>query len=238
MGKVHFSDFDGRMKPIVNHYKDIPEAMANISYESYHSMNFRDFLSWMDDMQERGPGFKTWVLDSVTSASNTAIVYQLWKKDKAVKTSKAGLPVTGWDEMNAETVCFTQLLEASNYLNEKHGTNVIWIAHPVSKTDTSTDTAEARRYESIASYGYKIPSLIPTKFDEIYRLKVEKIGAEKFRRIAMTSLFTEGEIVAKTALDLPSKMDISDGLYSAIIANLKKKEGNVEGVVPVVAAKS
>lgn len=228
MGKVHFSDFDGRMKPIVNHYKDIPEAMENISYDSYHSMNFREFLQWMDNIQQDGPKFKTWVLDSVTSASNTAIVYQLWKKDKAVKTSKAGLPVTGWDEMNAETVCFTQLLEASSYLNEQFGTNIIWIAHPVSKTDSATDTSEARRYESIASYGYKIPSLIPTKFDEIYRLKVEKIGADKFRRIAHTSLFADGEIVAKSALDLPSKIDITDGLYSAILKNLTKKEEEVK----------
>ena len=233
MGKVHVSEFDGKARSLINHYQNIPEAMSNISYEPYHSLNFKEFLTWMDVQQTDGPKFKTWILDSVTSASNTAILYQLWKKDKAVKTSKAGLPVTGFDELNAETVFFTDLLEASNHLNEKFGTNIIWIAHPVSKMEIVKEEGkldESRRYESISSYGYKVPSLIPTKFDEIYRMYVEKIGPDKYRRLAHTSMFNDGNIVARTSIGLPPIMDVTDGLYSAMIKLLKKKEEDVASV--------
>src|SRR5258706_434391 len=58
MGKVHVSEFDGKARSLINHYQNIPEAMANISYEPYHSLNFKEFLTWMDVQQTDGPKFK------------------------------------------------------------------------------------------------------------------------------------------------------------------------------------
>lgn len=225
IGNVHFQDFDGRIKSVLNHYKSVPLAMERISYESYPSTRWKEFMDTTERFQDspgpryRGRKIDTLILDSVTSCSNTSIVYQLMAKDK-IKTTKAGLPATSWDEINGETVWFTEMLEIYTNLNQLYGTNIIWIAHPVSKTLIQEGKSEALRYESIAAYGNKIPSIIPAKFDEVYRVKLEKIGVDKYRRLAITTLATEEDVIGRTSLDLPSKIDITDGLYTALARHL------------------
>lgn len=211
-GRIWVSDFDGRMKPVQYMLPDmkieyntilssVSQAEAAIGF-----MGFKQFLDKIESMQDRCE-LDVWVLDSVTSASMTAIIYQLQSKG-TMKLNKAGLPVTGWDEINAETVAFTKMLEiACKSMNEKFGTTIIWTCHPVSKTLTEGETT--KRYTSIAAYGNKVPSLVPNFFDEIYSITDERSGLEGQRRRYVNTVPTD-DFPGKSCLGLPSRIEITN----------------------------
>ena len=210
-GPVRFWDFDGRMRPINTYY---PEA--SISYETYDSDNFRSFLDELEKLQENCP-YKTLVLDSVTSASNSCVVYQLKVKDK-IKTTKGRLPATSWDEINGETVLFTKMLEACKLIHRKFNTNIIWTCHPVAKTIIAD--GEAKRITSLAAYGNKIPSIIPGYFDEIYNIQMEKVGLETYKRVIYT--VPKNDFPGGTAMKLPNSFDITDKNFYDVLMSLIK----------------
>lgn len=211
-GPIRFWDFDGRMKPIANYYPG-----ADIDYTTFDSDNFQSFLNELESLQDKCL-WKTLVLDSVTSASNACIVYQL-KVKGTIKSSKSGLPTTSWDEINAETVLFTKMLEICKLIHRKFDTNIIWTAHPVSKTMIEDD--KTKRITSLAAYGNKIPSIIPGYFDEIYNLQLEKTDLSKpMQRIVYT--VPNNNFPGGTALKLPEKFNITDkNFYEELMGYIK-----------------
>lgn len=212
-GPVTIRDFDGRLEPIKLVY---PEA--DIDYVSYGVDDFKNFLNWLEDIQRAPPKFKTIVIDSLTSLSMSCVMYQLQVKGK-VKTGAAGLPSTSWDEINNETVVISKTLEILKIMNENHKLNIIFTAHPIAKTNIGAKEGETSRYESLVAYGNKIGQIVPGYFNEIYRLTTKKITMDgPIRRLALTNITADENIIAKSALGLPNELDISNGLYSAIMA--------------------
>jgi len=216
-GSIRVADFDGRMTPIKSRY---PEA--DIDYDTYGSDNFRNFLDEVEKLQDKVPAWKTWSLDSVTSSSACSIVYQLTMKDK-MKTTKGGLPATSWDEINGETVLFTKMLEVMKIVNRKHKTNIIWTAHPIPKTEVIGDTTT--RTTSIASYGNKVPALIPGYFNEIYNLQKIKTGLDgKYSYMVYTIPYNN--LPGKTSMPhlIPNSFDITDkNFYETLMSFINKK---------------
>lgn len=227
-GPLHFDEADIRMKPVNAYY---PEA--DISYDSWTSDNFNRFNDKIDDIiegkakhidnEKRIPivNLKTWVIDSVTSFSITAITYQLKVKDK-VKTTKGGLPATSWDEINGETVLFHRIMEAANVLHTKYGVNIIFTAHPVAKTEIIAGE-DAKKVMSLAAYGNKVPSIIPGFFDEIYNLQLVKAGLRDGKPYYERRAYTvpmEG-MPGKTALYdyLPEYMDITNKNFYDVLTS-------------------
>lgn len=229
-GKVRADDFDIRNKPAVAfHGKKDPDAP--IEFKQWTSERFGEFVSWIHRIidGEYEPSFKTWILDSVTSCSTTSIVYQLKVKGRDTgRTTKGGLATTSWDEINGETVFFHNLLEAANILYEKFDCNIIWNAHPIAKT-IIVEGEEAKRTTSLASYGMKIPALIPGFFDEIYNFEVSQTGQGKTRHTCYTG--THNLLPGKTVLFdyLPYSFDVTGkNFYETWRAFLDKKGGAKE----------
>lgn len=224
-GPVHIEDGDIRMKPLKAFF---PNA-DNITYDSWTSDNFSKFVDKIHNIIDGKfvPTFKTWVLDSVTSFSITAITYQLKIKEK-IKTTKGGLPATSWDEINGETVLFHEIIEAAQILYTKHNCNIIFTAHPVAKTEIIKDE-EAKKVISLAAYGNKIPSILPGFFDEIYNIALVKAGIVDGTKIQWERrLFTvpNENMPGKTALYnyLPEYMDITNkNFYDVLSSHLKPK---------------
>ena len=199
-GPVRYWDFDGRMKPIRSYFPD-----ADINYDTFTPDNFRAFLDELEKIQQSCP-YKTLVLDSVTTASTLSVVFQLSVKDK-LKTTKGGIPATSWDEINGETVLFTRMLEGLKLVHHKFKTNIIWTAHPVPKTEIIDGTSN--RVTSLASYGNKVPALIPGYFDEIYNFQKEKVGMDIYKHMVYT--VPKNQLPGKTAFPdkLPNSFDIT-----------------------------
>lgn len=219
-GPVQFEEADIRMKPVKAYFPD-----ADIQYNSWTSDNFGMFVNRVHDIIDGKliPKFKTWVIDSVTSFSITSVVYQLKVKDK-IKTTKGGLPATSWDEINGETVLFHEIMEAAQILYTKHKCNIIFTAHPVSKTEIVKDE-EAKKVISLAAYGNKIPSIIPGYFDEIYNIQLSKAlkdGKPDWSRRVYT--VPMDNMPGKTALYnyLPESFDITNGNFYEILKSYLK----------------
>jgi len=220
-GPVTIRDFDGRLQPIKKVYPD-----ADIDYVSYGVDDFRNFLNWLEDIQRNPPKFKTIVIDSLTSLAMTCVMYSLQMKGSAVKTgAKTGLPSTSWDEVNTETVVLSKALEVMKVMNENHGINIIMTAHPITKTEITAKSegnpeGSARKTEVLVAYGNKIGFVAPGYFNEIYRMGVRKVGMDgQVKRLIYTnSISIDDMVMAKTALPLPNEIDITDGLYKALMA--------------------
>jgi hypothetical protein len=199
-GPIRIWDFDGRLKPVKSYYPD-----ADINYDTFTAENFRSFIDEINNLANNCP-YKTLVLDSVTTASTLCVTFQLGVKGK-LKTSKAGLPETSWDEINGETVLFTQMLEAMKLVHKKHKCHIIWTAHPVPKIEISDEGT--KRLTSLAAYGNKIPALIPGYFDEIYNFTRMKTGISDFKYLVNT--VPMNNLPGKTAFPdkIPAQFDIT-----------------------------
>jgi hypothetical protein len=141
-------------------------------------------------------------------------------KDK-LKTTKAGIPATSWDEINGETVLFTQMLELLKLIHKKHGVHVIWTAHPVPKMEITPEGSN--RTTSLAAYGNKIPALIPGYFDEIYNFERMKVGMTDFKY--MVNTVPKNNLPGKTAFPkfLPANIDITGkNFYEVLFGYLKQ----------------
>lgn len=213
-GPIRAADFDGRLKPLKNYYPDI-----ELDYDTYGSDNFRQFLDEIEKIQEK-VNFKTWALDSVTSASACSVVFQLVMKDK-MKTTKGGLPATSWDEVNGETVLFTKMLEVMKIIHRKFGVNIIWTAHPIPKTEVIA--GETSRTISLAAYGNKVPAIVPGYFDEIYNFQKEKSGMDSYKHVVYT--VPKNGLPGKTAFPnkIPTSFDITGkNFYDVLMSFLSK----------------
>ena len=211
-GPINFHDFDGRMKPVASYYPG-----ADINYKTFSAENFRYYFDELEALQVKCP-WKTLITDSVTSASTSCVLYQL-KQSGNMKVGQSGLPKTTWDEINHETVWFTQMLEAScKIIYEKFGTNIIWNAHPVPRTQIVD--GNATRTTSIMAYGNKVPGLVPGYFDEIYSIQMKKVGLDKYERRVYT--VPMNELPGKTSFKLPESFDITGkNFYEELMKHVK-----------------
>ena len=213
-GPIRIWDFDGRLKPIKSFFPD-----ADIDYTTFGVDNFRDFLNELENIQDKCP-WKTLILDSVTTASTACIVYQLMVTGN-MKSTKGGIPATSWSEINGETVIFTKLLEIMKVLNKKYKCNIIFTAHPIPKLEISD--SGTTRTTSIASYGNKIPALIPSYFDEIYSIQREKVGVSSYKHMVYT--VPKNQLQGKTAFPgkIPENFDITGkSFYDELMSYLSK----------------
>ncbi len=211
-GPTRFHDFDGRMLPVKRAY---PEA--DINYDTFDASNFRKYFDELEALQDKCP-WKVLVTDSVTSASTSCVLHQL-KTTGKFKSGQEKLPATSWDEVNRETVWFTEMLEAScKVIWKKFNTHIIWIAHPIPKT--TIEDGEVKRHLSIVAYGNKVPGLIPGYFNEIYNIQLEKVGVDTYKRVLYT--VDKNGMPGKTALGLPARIDITNkNFYDELMQLIK-----------------
>lgn len=212
-GPIKFYDFDGRMQPVKLFYPNrtdieydlvgIEEVRPNGAYPG--CISFMQFAKEFENLQDRCP-WGTVVVDSITALTATAVGFQLGIKSKEGKGKKltSGIQVPSWDEFNGETSVVQQILDVAKVLP----CHVIFTAHPVDKSiDTGGTLKKAR---SIAAYGTKTPSLVPIYFNEIYQFGIEPPSApnEPAQRFILTQ--PTGKDMAKTALPLPPRIDITN----------------------------
>jgi len=214
--KMYVMDFDGRMNPVKFMYPD-----ADIEYDTFGAGNFQAFRAKMDELQ-KNPKYSCILLDSCTSLSISCINYQL--KVKGLEGAKgklvAGLPVTTWDEINTETILFSQILDA---LKVYPGT-VIVTAHPVERTAIS-DKDKGKKFKSLVAYGPKVESIIPNYFNEIYTFytEVDVDPSKPSQRFVVTS--DDGVNLGKTALPLPLRFEWRNKDFFPLLHGFLKEKG-------------
>jgi len=213
-GKIYFFDFDGKMDTVRFMF---PEW--DIEYGFFGLHNFKEFMDKFERLQDKCD-YDTIVIDSFTSLSMTVVNHQLGVK--SVKKNTAGMPVTGWEEINGETVWIGKMLDISKVLREYRKKIVIWTAHPINKMEIVD--GQQIRTRPITAYGPKIGSIAPSAFSEIYHFEVEKTSlaaGAPLTRVCYTQ--NTGEDYAKSSLGLPAKLDFtSKYFYDVIKENIGK----------------
>ncbi len=212
-GKIRFYDFDAKMNTAKLLY---PEA--NIDYRFFGIHNFKDFMDEFESLQDKCD-WDVIVVDSLTSLTITCVNHQL--DTKAVRKNAAGMPVTSFDEVNGETVWIGKMLDISRYLKEVKNKHIIWTAHPVAKTEITSDGAQ--KSTPLLAYGPKIGSIVPSAFDEIYHFTTERtsLAAAAPERIVFTQ--EVGGDYAKSSLGLPAKLKWTNrNFYNVIKENMMK----------------
>jgi hypothetical protein len=191
-------DFDGRMKPIKLMYPD-----KDITYETYGPKNMTEFIEEFNGLGQFCK-YRTIVIDSMTSLSISLINFQLKHRPAGKGKSLPGnIQTTGWDEINGETITFSQMLDICKTLP----CHVILTAHPISRTELIDGIA--KRSRSLVAYGNKVGSIVPGYFDEIYNFSKQAPINIKDTAKFIVSTQNVGEEMGKSALPLPSVIDIT-----------------------------
>jgi hypothetical protein len=237
-GPILVFDFDGRIDPLINFYphrSDIEYYTVGLSNDSRNDViGFQEFCQKFEDLQDRCD-YGTVAIDSYTMYSTVAVLYQMGARDnKDLKHTKGGLPIPDWDEYKGETGVAVQIMETAKILPA----HFIMTAHPVSKATTTKQGGSANdvlasmiKGSSLATYGWKTVSILPSYFNEMYYFNTMVSGQMGNVNKRMVQTVSAGEIVAKTALGLPNIFEITDKPFWPVLeVYMKQRSAEIDAI--------
>lgn len=211
-GDVWLGYFDKKIPvEVLTFFKKFrPDLLERITYESYGSHNAHEYLNKLNSFT-RDCRYVALITDSVTSLTSAAVNWSMAFRDvnkgpKMDKLNKAAPQmIPDWDEYKVETSLVTQALDICKTLPVMN----IWTAHPLPSMKVEgagTKVDSITKVQSIVSYGSKVGALIPGGFNEIYHF-----GRQSNKRVVWTDMI--GDDYAKTSMNLPTNIDITDKLF-------------------------
>lgn len=234
---VDVLDFDEKMPTI---------ALKHFPGKKIHWQNFQDIFEVSDYLMPWLSGeecpYETIVADSVTSLSTLTlnsvgktkgedIIKQLKTRVKT-KSGDMGIEVMGYDYYNGEANFFERyFINSLRSLWARPGNpkNVILLAHVVT-VESAPDmrTKAVTRTRQIVTAGRKVAAFIPTRFDEMYRFgwEMPELGDDLSLPKNIVITYQLGEENAKTAFNLPTKIDFTGKNFYDLISGYIK-EGRV-----------
>jgi hypothetical protein len=243
-GPILLFDFDGRVDPLINFYphrSDIEYFTVGLSDDARADViGLMTFAKKFEALQDDCP-YGTVAIDSYTMYSTTSVLYQMGHRDnKELKRTKGGIAIPDWDEYKGETGLAVQIMEVAKIIPA----HFIMTAHPVSKAQatkqggtTNETLASMVKASTLSTYGWKTASILPSYFNEMYYFysDVSSQLGQDIKRFAQT--VSAGEIVAKTALGLPAKFEITDKpTWPVIEALMQERMKKIEEIRARVAA--
>jgi hypothetical protein len=157
-----------------------------------------------------------------------------YKDNKDLKMTKGGLPIPDWDEFKGETGVAVKILEVAKIIPA----HFVMTAHPVSRAQTTKQGASTNetlasmiKATTLATYGWKTPSLLPCYVREMYYFYTDatpQVGQDVKRYVQTVSA---GEIIAKSALGLPNRFEITNRpLWQELEALIKERKTKIEQI--------
>lgn len=234
LGSVYFFDYDGRMNSVANWYKQRGLKSGQLLYDTYGPENLYDAIEKLREFTSSCPHAAI-VIDSFTAATITAVTFSMYRRmaggqgsKNYPKITKGEMPVPDWDEWNGETMYVTMMLDMCKQIASS-GTAVFWTGHPVERMKIEeVQGRQSITYQTkFAAFGHKSDSLIPIYFNEIYGFTSEiDVSNGKVYKVCRTQPYAQ--IIAKTALNLPAKLDWTDKNFREIfLQNIGKKEQEI-----------
>ena len=186
-------------------------------------IDFDDYNEW-DKVKMKLESFqinckyKTIVIDSITSGSDYINRQTMRIKAGEGHGKKIGsIPVTGFEEFNAEAAALHELIALTKELNKHRGVNIILIAHIIQKEQKSPD-GQTHMARVLVTAGKSIAQKIPAYCSEVYHFNIKTgaiVGAGG--QYALKTTHT-GDDFARSSLPLNEEIVFgSDPLYSTYI---------------------
>jgi hypothetical protein len=157
--------------------------------------------------------YKTIVIDSITSMADGAIRQTLKFKDGGGK--KIGtIPVSGFDEYNAESAAIAELIALTKDIKEFHKVNIILIGHIIQK-EVKSSNGQTHMSRVLVTAGKNIAQKIPAYCSEIYHFNiVTGMDLAKGGQYGLKTTHT-GDDFARSSIGLePEIIFGNDPLYS------------------------
>lgn len=197
---------------------------------SMREIEFDDYVDWdkprakLEHLQVNCP-YKTIIVDSITSIGD-AMTRQVRKgkaKDNSGKTI-GGIPVSGFEEFNAESAAFQELIALLKDIHKFHHVNVILIAHVLGARKDNDANKLTHHSRIIVTGAEKISAKIAAYMTEVYHFNIKPaFEADKEGQYGLMTVHT-GNDYARTSLPLPQEILFNDKpLYDTWIAPAIKK---------------
>lgn len=191
---------------------------------SMKDINFEDYQDWdkprakLESLQVNCP-FKTIIVDSITSIGDcmTRQVRRAKTQDNSGK--KIGnIPVSGFEEFNAESSAFQEMIALLKDINKFHNVHVILIAHILGARKDNDANKLTHHSRIIVTGAEKISAKIAAYMTEVYHFNiVPAFEADKEGKYGLMTVHT-GNDYARTSLPLPQQITFNgEPLYEKFI---------------------
>lgn len=203
----YWFSWDKKMRALLLPMKQWGINPKDVTYDSYDGWD--KAVSKLQGFQTDIQGFKTLVIDSVTScADGTLRAGKIIKGNTAKKVNQ--IPVNSIEDYNAEDSALSELLALTKDIHEYHKIHIILIAHVMVIEYRNLTNAETHISRSIVTAGKKISLKIPAYCEEVYHFNIEQgiqvgVGG-KYGLLTQHS----GDDFARTTLPLPNKIVMGD----------------------------
>lgn len=238
-GPILIFDFDGRIDPLINFYPrrtDIEYFTVGLSDDARRDViGLKTFIEMFEKLQDRCD-YGTVSIDSYTMYSTVSVLYQMGKRsNNDLKLTKGGIAIPDWDEFKGETGLAVKIMEIAKIIPS----NFIMTAHPVSKAQTKAADgmstkeilASMIKATTLQTYGWKTGSFLPCYFNEMYYFYVEPASSASLEPRRFVQTVSSGEIVAKSALGLPAKIEITGkSMWSILDKHIKERKEKIDAI--------
>lgn len=213
---------DQKMEALILPAKRFGVDMREIEYE--------DYVDWdkprikLEQLQVNCK-YKTIIVDSITSIGDamTRQVRKLKAKDNSGKTI-GNIPVSGFEEFNAESAAFQELIAILKDIHKFHHVNVILVAHILGVRKDNDANKLTHHSRIIVTGAEKISAKIAAYMTEVYHFNIKPaFEADKEGSYGLMTVHT-GNDYARTSLPLPQEILFNNApLYDKWIAPAIKK---------------
>lgn len=215
---------DQKMEALMLPAKKWGVSMREIEYE--------DYIDWdkprikLEHLQVNCP-YKTIIVDSITSMGD-AMTRQVRKSKAKDSTGKiiGGIPVSGFEEFNAESSAFQEMIALLKDIHKFHHVNVILIAHVLGARKDNDANKLTHHSRIIVTGAEKISAKIAAYMTEVYHFNIKPaFEADKEGSYGLMTVHT-GNDYARTSLPLPQEILFNEKpLYDTwILPAIKKLE--------------
>jgi hypothetical protein len=196
----------------------LPAKRWGVNMKDIH---FDDYNDWdkpkakLEQLQINCP-YKTIIVDSITSMGDS-MTYQVKRNKKAAGESSktvGGIPVSGFEEFNAEAGAFQELIRMLKDINKFHKVHVILIAHVIGQRKDNDANKLTHHSRIIVTGAEKISGKLASYMTEVYHFNIESdMVADAEGHYGLYTAHT-GNDYARTSLPLPKKLIFdNDPLY-------------------------
>jgi AAA domain len=197
---------------------------------SMREIEFDDYIDWdkprakLEQLQVNCP-FKTIIVDSITSIGDamTRQVRKMKAKDGSGKNI-GNIPVSGFEEFNAESSAFQEMIALLKDIHKFHHVNVILIAHVLGARKDNDANKLTHHSRIIVTGAEKISAKIASYMTEVYHFNIKpSFEADKEGAYSLLTVHT-GNDYARTSLPLPQEIVFNDKpLYNQYVAPAIRK---------------
>ncbi len=218
----YWFSFDQKMEALV-----LPAKRWGIKSSD---IDFDDYVDWdkprakLEQLQVNCK-YKTIIVDSVTS-SGDGMTRQVKRAKALDNTGKkiGGIPVSGFEEFNAEAAAFAEMIALLKDVHKFHGVHIILIAHVLGARKDNDANKLTHHSRIIVTGAEKISAKIAAYMTEVYHFNIKPaFEADKEGQYGLMTVHT-GNDYARTSLPLPQEILFnSEPLYERYVLPAIKK---------------